>query len=444
MNTDNQFDGLLRQKFENEKREFDQSEWLKAEKLISAKEKRDRNKKILWYSFALLFLASAFLMWNFPGTNNNQENQKAEKQKSKIQNDETGSKIKEKNSMSFVGVNEFPDAEREMNQSVRKDQIHSGQDHINSMNTTQKHKTESGRGSLSASQKFVISSESNISTDEIILAEKVVEIQNGIGEDIKNSIGDNVSIKSEEPEINDLNVSHTSEMSSSSDSITKSNIDIAADFVNEKKRVYPSKSVCVFAGGFISRSLAGTNGGSGFGINVLAGVELMQRFNEKWSLAFDLVYIEKGMINTFRNFHSEFYSGEFGRRVEDESISAKKLRYASVPVIIAYHLKSNRQIIEGGVSYNYLLNVLSEIHTMEYSTGSPAKNSTTKSDGYVNGFEKYDIGLHVGYSQSIFDVADLGIRLHYGLRDITKDAYFRDRGKDNISGIQFFLKYKIF
>ena len=119
------------------------------------------------------------------------------------------------------------------------------------------------------------------------------------------------------------------------------------------------------------------------------------------------------------------------------------MKYISVPVFVHYHFNANHQLIEAGFSYNYLLNANSKVETDKHSTGSAFTTSSEKKQGYVNGFEKSDIALILGYRHPLTKNLNAVIRLNYGLKDVTKNVYYTNLSKDKIVGVNLLLSYQL-
>ena len=56
MRENDQFDKLMRERFQSEAFDFDEKHWQAAEKLILEKEKKDKRKKIFGFILSLIFL----------------------------------------------------------------------------------------------------------------------------------------------------------------------------------------------------------------------------------------------------------------------------------------------------------------------------------------------------------------------------------------------------
>ena len=68
MKADEQFDDLLRDKFNSNDIEFNEKHWQQAEQSIIAKERKERNRKVAAWFFTGAILICGFLFWNVTNT----------------------------------------------------------------------------------------------------------------------------------------------------------------------------------------------------------------------------------------------------------------------------------------------------------------------------------------------------------------------------------------
>ncbi|GEM_PF-2799872 len=442
MNTEDSFDHLFRDKFKSAHIDFNEEHWKQAEQLIIAKEKKDRSRKMtLWFSAASMLLCG-FLFWNSVNT----------KQDLLSDDKVTGENFRAENKL------------KSENQNLKEFKSSEEINHIKLL--TQNRKEQSSRGGKNPILK------TNADANEIInirLDKKknyLAQINGNSHADINKTIRpaegnpDNNPVKStnmntgssikenEEPV-------QTGEFSKSehADEIPAANLtakDITPEGILQisnpeipDKKSFPKTTYSILAGALLSKAYSNTENESGFGVNLTGGVSIARQFNSTWSVVLNALYFEKGKLGTTKNFHSEYFTGEFGKRTEDINIRSAKLQYFSIPVLVQYHFNNNAQLIEAGAGFNYLINASSSVKYSRQITGSELFISEEKKNGYVNGFEKYDIGLLFGYGHHLIKNFRAGIRLYYGLKDITRNSYYNNLSTDKNTGVIVFLQCEL-
>ena len=443
MTENEQFDDLIRKRFGNAVPGFNNKHWLEAEKLIIERERRDRNRKIILYSISLLILVSGIITWSYYKTGKEEALERGSVETKQVSeadwnNGGMENSGREKKAGVSTGIEK---GHMESMGSIKKTDFPSNMPNELILNSGLR---------KSVPLKGLTASLHQIPPVEITVSE-IIKDKDDKSEGMKNldsysSVITNPpsGLYEERVPINDVGSEKTDMLQNASDSSINVIPEVIPDAKNLQEQATNGKNVSIIAGGFLSRSFTGTEGSSGLGINLLLGASYDYKLNEEWGVEAALLYFEKGKVNTTKNFHSEYYNGEFGRREEDVRINTIKLQYLSVPVLLSFRFTNHKQILEAGAAFNFLMNATSKVYSSGQTTGSAGNSSAQKKDGYVNGFHQYDVSLHVGYSQSLMKNIDIGIRLHYGLKDVTKNDYFNIKTNDNAIGTQVCLKYKIY
>lgn len=132
---------------------------------------------------------------------------------------------------------------------------------------------------------------------------------------------------------------------------------------------------------------------------------------------------------------------EFGYKKQVIEISPTKFHYLKIPILASYSFGKNK--IFFGPQFSYMINCRSSINTYEESYGVISNLKNTRSFGYLNGINKYDVSFLLSYSRSVYRRFGVGASFDYGLIDTKKDSYYQSNNFDRNISIQVFINYKI-
>lgn len=210
------------------------------------------------------------------------------------------------------------------------------------------------------------------------------------------------------------------------------------DVSNGKLPVADRNAIGIIGGVSVNESLTGTsNGISG---SEFFGVSYERYLNGGFSLKSNLLYASRNQVNTVKTFDVKSY--DFGSRTEQTTVTAQRLMYIELPVMVNYGFR-NHNIMAGG-SFSYLLGGLNKESTTYTSLTEDPRYEDTKKWGYADGFKPYDIALVAGYEYNFNSRLNMGLRLNYGLLDITDDQYFGTKSFDNNVQFRVYLTYSPF
>ena len=91
---------------------------------------------------------------------------------------------------------------------------------------------------------------------------------------------------------------------------------------------------------------------------------------------------------------------DFGYSNETATITAKKLIYLNIPVLLKYNFSFSQSLI-AGVSISKLLNSKSNVTSTNKNDNGSILTKSSKETGYVNGFNKYDLAIVGGYENKL-------------------------------------------
>lgn len=97
-----------------------------------------------------------------------------------------------------------------------------------------------------------------------------------------------------------------------------------------------------------------------------------------------------------------------------------------------------------GAQASYLVNGYHTLKTTNESISGEIKETEENKFGYMEGYNRFDVGLVVGYEHSIAPRWNLGARFNYGLLDVTKNAYFQNTQMDRNKQFRLYVTYSPF
>ncbi len=178
-----------------------------------------------------------------------------------------------------------------------------------------------------------------------------------------------------------------------------------------------------------SRSLSG---------NEFIGLTYNHYFKGGLMLQADLYYQSRRGVNVSYEFEKKEY--DFGSRSEQTTIYTENLNYIELPVSVKYSF--GRHFILAGVGAAYMFNCKNRVETVYVVNGISSTENET-SWGYTEGLNKWDFSVLAGYEFMIIENLNLGLRINYGLNDITNGTY-GSNGFDNNIFLRAYISYTPF
>tara|TARA_R110002050_G_scaffold290260_1_gene443785 strand:- start:116064 stop:117395 length:1332 start_codon:yes stop_codon:yes gene_type:complete len=210
--------------------------------------------------------------------------------------------------------------------------------------------------------------------------------------------------------------------------------------MSNSKLAKVEKNTLGFIGGInLNRSLTDPSsnklGGSEF-----FGLTYHHFLNGGLSLKIDLLYNSRNVLDSHKEYAKKIYG--FGSKSEQTVVESQRLVYLELPAMVNYGI-GNHNIMLGG-SFSYLATGLHKVTTTYTSQLEGVSYEESMQWGYTNGYKAYDFSVAAGYEYNVSQRLDLGMRLNYGLLDVTNNAYFGNDSFDNNVQLRFYLKYSPF
>ena len=201
-----------------------------------------------------------------------------------------------------------------------------------------------------------------------------------------------------------------------------------------------AKNVVGFIGGVnLSKSLieSPSNGIAG---SEFFGVEYQRYLNGGFSLKADLLYSARGGVNSQKTYAKKYY--DFGSSSTQTTVECQRMVYLELPVLANYGVANHNFMV--GPSFSYLVTSLNKVTTTNESLTGEGSTDEKAEWGHTEGFKKYDFSIVAGYEYSLKSKLNVGVRLNYGLIDITDNEYFGNDSFDNNVQFRVYLTYSPF
>ncbi len=198
-------------------------------------------------------------------------------------------------------------------------------------------------------------------------------------------------------------------------------------------------SLFVVGGLNLAQSMNATNSSS-FSGNEFFGIGYERSVSGRFTLGANLIYQPRTEVGFTREFETVYYN--FGKHTESTCISVNKLYYIELPIYASYHIGSRHTVL-AGVSTNYLIQAKNEV-AKETITPFDETTSSDEEYGYLSGMERWDFALTAGYEFLLTERLTVGTRASYGLKDVSKNNYYRNNSFDRNLMMRAVIKYNLF
>ncbi|MFK7947988.1 MAG: outer membrane beta-barrel protein [Saprospiraceae bacterium] len=158
-----------------------------------------------------------------------------------------------------------------------------------------------------------------------------------------------------------------------------------------------------------------------------------------WTFGTEIIYWSRSSLNAQYGYDSTSYG--FGATTVSRNINIEELHNIALPIYAVYN--KDKHEFMAGLNINYIINAQST--TTGNGSSYNANNvelfnvTTTQQWGYTSAFNRFDIGLTLGYDYEIRDGWKLGTRINYGLTDVAKNNVFDNNTFDNNLNIRLLL-----
>lgn len=193
---------------------------------------------------------------------------------------------------------------------------------------------------------------------------------------------------------------------------------------------------------FMFNLLAGVSDSRGFEGNTLSdskigfgyfgGLRLAYKLDKNWFVGLQPLLYSRGAVNT--SIETEKTDYDFGANADEFVVKNKALLFAELPLSIGYRIQ--RHQISAGAGFEYLLNVKSDVKEF----GS--ENYTPNQWGYTQGFNRFGTVAMFNYAFNIYNEFWLTMMVQKGFTDLTKADYFTTNSKDKNFNLRIGVQYQ--
>jgi hypothetical protein len=178
------------------------------------------------------------------------------------------------------------------------------------------------------------------------------------------------------------------------------------------------------------------------------GVNPHLGFNYTNLLPSNFFYSTGAYYTTVTNlFYSKHVVKNTRYRYSEESnvfeFTPTTLHYIALPLKVGYVLNPKNSIGIGG-TVAYLFHTNGNVLIYSDQGGKQANTTTLKTSGYTQGFSSSDIQLNLFYRRQLFKNIIGNVELMYGITDVKNDAFFKYANKENNTGIKVTFIYNFF
>lgn len=168
-------------------------------------------------------------------------------------------------------------------------------------------------------------------------------------------------------------------------------------------------------------------------LNFHTGLRYYRFLSPKFAMSTGVTYARLQQNMDARVISSVEYS--FGQNMNQTKISTLRLDYIEIPLSAYYNIKGTHYV-QAGASIGYAIQSSDFVE----SNGNKGKSD----NGYMDGINKLDIQLNVGYTCIIQNRYTLSAGYYQGLMDVSKNGSFNSDKTDRNSGIRLTVGYKLF
>ena len=178
------------------------------------------------------------------------------------------------------------------------------------------------------------------------------------------------------------------------------------------------------------------------GFNFIAGVNYQNTINHQLSLSAGLQYTSVRNLSAYSHSSTATSYG-FGEKKDVTVITPEKIHYVQVPVKFHVALNANNTI-GFGYTLGYLTTVNSKVETYGNGTNYSTETSFTKTNGYIQGFNKFDSQLSVFYKRMVLKDFFINTEMIYGLTDTKQNNFVKTSVFERNMGLRITIGYNIF
>jgi hypothetical protein len=436
------FDEFLRQKVEESHFEYDESHWLKAEKMIASNQPQ---KKTFWLGFGIgvlsLSIVAGITSLVFL------KSDKAETASTPKYLSETIPAVKSAQVVQDLPVTAAPQTavvQKKVSATRKADAVitaasfakgNAQQRNYLAANTLKANQVNAWHAvpQQAANNHLQLNALNSTSSESANKAEQNID-----------HYGNQNMVKAEAVELLDektitigtpIVIDSRDEKAVDEQSIKGSNKDIDVNIANACE--HQNKNEWMFsalAGVSDSRGFEGnTASDSRIGFGYFGGCRLAYKLDKNWFVGVQPLFYSRGAINT--SIETEKTDYAFGAQADQFVVKNKALMFIEMPVTIGYRVL--RHQISVGAGVEYLANVKSDVK--EFGTSNYKSNQW----GYTDGFNRVGTIATFNYAFNLYKEFWITLMIQKGFTDFTKAGYFTNNSVDKNFNLRIGVQYQI-
>jgi hypothetical protein len=123
-------------------------------------------------------------------------------------------------------------------------------------------------------------------------------------------------------------------------------------------------------------------------------------------------------------------------------LTPTRLHYVEMPIYTSYQIGRDHKVSLGGYA-SWLMTTNSFRDVYINSAMNPQEHYETQEYGMIEGLRQWDYGILVGYEYRLHENLQVGLRMQYGIPDLTKEGYFQNEQNDHIFWLKLILEYRL-
>lgn len=209
--------------------------------------------------------------------------------------------------------------------------------------------------------------------------------------------------------------------------------------LTKKQATYMQNKVFLRVGGTIANGFKGNTAARVEQSQFLSfGLHYRRQVTQQWAWQAGLEWYERGAINTEFVQNRKHYG--FGADRVTSHFITDNMQFLELPIQAIYKPQKNHQFL-AGVYTAYLLSTKNTvIHHFQTETIGEIKHITNATN-HMEGFNRLDFGLALGYEYEVFKSLAIGATANIGLRDLTINKTLGSNSKDFNHQVRVHVNY---
>ncbi len=178
------------------------------------------------------------------------------------------------------------------------------------------------------------------------------------------------------------------------------------------------------------------------GFNPVIGISYMSFISPKIAISAGLQYTSVGNMKQYTHV-SKISRYGLGEESYVTKITPLKIHYLQLPLKINFVL-NDKNTFGAGYIFAYLLTVDNKLETYNERLNSSTDYKTSKTKGYVQGFNNFDSQLSLFYRRAVYHNLFINAEFICGVTDVKNNTFFASSTFERNLGLKLTLVYNLF